>query len=250
MRETFAGRFARGATYHLRALALLRAHPELRRYLLWPVVVNVLAGGLLYAGMLWGGWLAVDWLVAQLPAWLAFMALVLHLLLIAGLLVLTGILVAKFGVILGSPWYGQLAERIEAMRLGPDVSLPASGGAIDDIGQAVGYELKKLALTLGLGLPLLAINLVPVAGSIVGTLGGVALGVTILCLDFLDPALGRRRLRFRAKLKTVYRHMPATGGFGLVSLALVGIPLVNLLTVPLSVTAGTLLYCDEIHNAP
>lgn len=246
MKASFAGRFFRGASYHLRAIAFLREHPELKRYLVWPILISVLVGGALYAAMLYGGWLAVDALVARLPEWLAFMAVVLHLVLMAGLLVVTGILVAKFGVILGAPWYGKLAEQLETIRLGPEALPAPAGGPLSDVGQALGYELRKLVLTIGLGLPLLVVNLVPVAGSIISTVGGVALGVTILCLDFLDPALGRRRLRFRAKLKTVYRHMPTTGGFGLVSLALVGVPLVNLLTVPLSVTAATLLYCDEI----
>ena len=40
--------------------------------------------------------------------------------------------------------------------------------------------------------------------------------------------------------------LPATASFGLVSLFLVSIPLLNLLTVPLCVASGTLFFCDRI----
>jgi CysZ protein len=40
--------------------------------------------------------------------------------------------------------------------------------------------------------------------------------------------------------------MPASIGFSLVCLALIGIPFLNLLAIPLCVTAGTLFFCDRI----
>ena len=44
------------------------------------------------------------------------------------------------------------------------------------------------------------------------------------------------------------RALPASAGFGLVALALVSVPFVNLLAVPLCVVAGTLFYVDRIRG--
>jgi CysZ protein len=70
--------------------------------------------------------------------------------------------------------------------------------------------------------------------------------VTLLCLDMFDAPLERRRLGFRQKLALVRRCFPASASFGLVCLGLVGIPFMNLLAIPLCVTAGTLFFCDRM----
>ena len=43
------------------------------------------------------------------------------------------------------------------------------------------------------------------------------------------------------------RGLPASAGFGLVALTLVSVPFVNLLSVPVCVVAGTLLYVDRVR---
>jgi CysZ protein len=76
---------------------------------------------------------------------------------------------------------------------------------------------------------------------------GVSTTVTLTCLDFLDPPLERRRLGFRQKLGIIAKSLPQSAGFGLASLLWGSIPLVNLITIPLCVVAGTLFFCEEIH---
>ncbi|MEP0886343.1 hypothetical protein NDI49_32940, partial [Trichocoleus sp. ST-U3] len=78
-------------------------------------------------------------------------------------------------------------------------------------------------------------------------IGGITLAAMIVCLDFLDAPLERRRLRFRQKLGIVTRSFPATASFSLVCLGLVSIPLLNLFTIPLCVASGTLFFCDRIY---
>jgi CysZ protein len=89
---------------------------------------------------------------------------------------------------------------------------------------------------------------VPIVGAIVAGTGGLITSTLITCLDFLDAPLERRRLRFRDKLGTVLSHLPATAGFGLVCLFAVSIPIVNLVSVPVCVTAGTLFFCDRVFD--
>jgi CysZ protein len=78
-----------------------------------------------------------------------------------------------------------------------------------------------------------------------GTAAGIVIGVTISCLDFFDPPLERRRLSFRAKLGYIRHHLPASAGFGLICLGLVSVPFLNLLAVPVCITAGTLFFCER-----
>jgi CysZ protein len=263
MRQALGGfGFVAGATYPFRALAVFRRTPRLWGYVAIPILVNFVVGVALYAGLLFFGlesveglivnlshWL--DALIAKLPAWLSFLeyliigvGFLLRLLLIVGLLLVIGFLFVQFGVLLGSPWYGKLSEQLEELRTGQLQVVEV--GMVQDISRALLYELKKLVLAMGVGLPLLLLNLVPGIGTVIATVGGVTLAATIVCLDFLDAPMERRRLRFREKLGIVFRSLPASASFSLVCLGLVSIPLLNLLTIPLCVASGTLFACDRI----
>jgi CysZ protein len=316
-----------GGLYPLRAFGLLLHQPRLRRYILIPILVNVLLGVTVYAGLLVLGLRAIDLLLTSLPVWvstishevaqdvaeiatlppiasswhlpawlmlpqwnftlpawlpsfpdwhlsfpdwhlslpswlptwtihlptwlkelpdwgIAGLIWLLRLLLIVTLLLITGFIFLQFGVLLGSPWYGKLSEEIERLQTGQLVRIEVNPAI--EIWRAIAYELKKLGLTVSIGLPLLLLNLFVGPGIAIATIGGIALASLIACLDFLDAAVERRRPRFRQKLAIVFRSLPASATFGVTCLALVSIPLINLLAIPLCVVAGTLFFCDRV----
>ncbi len=252
-----------GATYPFRALAVFQRNPRLLGYMAVPILVNFLVGIVLYVGLVFFGWESVEgllinlsnWLetlIAKLPAWLSFLeyliiglGFLLHFLLVVGLLLLVGFLLVQFGVLLGAPWYGKLSEQLEKLRTSQLQIVEV--GIVRDISRAILFELKKLVLIVGIGLPLLLLNFAPGIGTVMAAVGGITLAAMIVCIDFLDAPLERRRLRFREKLGIVTRSLPASASFSLVCLGLVSIPLLNLFTIPLCVASGTLFFCDRIY---
>ncbi|WP_413160610.1 EI24 domain-containing protein [Capilliphycus salinus ALCB114379] len=255
-----------GFTYPFRALGLFIRTPKLWGYVIVPIIVNIVVGILLYVGLLFPGLNGIEVLVsnldnridtwvANLPTWLQYLDVsavilgwLLRIVLVTALLLVIGFILLQFGVILGSPWYGQLSERLEELRTGKPPVLPPNSltSIFQDIGRAILFELKKLALQLLIGIPLFLFNFLPVYGSILFTIGGISLAATITCLDFLDAPLERRRLKFREKLKMIRLALPASGSFALVCLGLITIPFVNLLAIPVCVGSGTLFFCDRL----
>lgn len=245
------GEVIAGALYPFKALGTISRNPALWGYVAIPIGLNILLGILFYVGLLFAGFEAIDRLVAGLPEWLALLDLVLRVLLTILLLIVTGFLLVRVGVVVGSPWYSALSQRLEEMRSGRVLAQePLSiGGTLRDLARSLGYELRKLLLSVAIGLPLFLLNFVPVIGAPVATAGWIALGSLISCLDFFDPPLERRRLRFREKIAVVRAHLPASAGFGLACLGLVSIPFINLLSIPVCITAGTLFFLDRIRLA-
>jgi len=253
-----------GATYPFQGLLIFFSHPNLITYLIFPLLINIFVGIGLYVGLLFPGIniingifadfdLRFDALIARWPAWLGFLGIfdnilgyVVQIILIGLLLLIIGFLLVQFGVILGAPFYGKLSEQLEKLKTNklPD---PPQGmfAMVIDIWRAILFELKKLALLAAIGLPLLLLNFIP-GGSLIATIGGVVLAATIVCLDFLDGPLERRRLRFRDKLKVVRNSMPASVSFALVCQALITVPLLNFLAIPVCVAGGTLFFCDRV----
>ncbi|GAB4244204.1 MAG: EI24 domain-containing protein [Stanieria sp.] len=255
-----------GATYPLRALRTFIRNPQLWQYLAIPILVNLVLAGFIYSGLLFLGWQVVDqvrvdlslWLqqiIANLPEWLNFLQYILvgiiYLIkfsLVLVLLVATGFVLMQFGVLLGAPWYGQLSENLEKIRTGKLEIIEVN--IFRDLGRALLFELKKLFLIALIGIPLLILNFFPGIGTLISTIGSFTLATLIVCLDFFDSPLERRRLKFRQKLKIVGRSLPASASFGLVCLGLISIPLLNLFTIPLCVASGTLFICDRILTKP
>ncbi len=255
-----------GATYPFKALITFSKNPQLIKYILIPIAVNVVVAIALYTGLLYFGWQIIDsvqadlvsWfdrLIEGLPQWMDFLGYlvsgliaIVRFLLVIVLLIATGFVLTQFGVLLGAPWYGQLSEQLEKLRTGKVELIELN--IASDLTRAVLYELKKLVLIALIGLPLLLVNFFPGIGSLVSTVGSIALTTIIVCMDFLDSCLERRRLKFRQKLKIVLKNLPATGSFGLVCLGLISIPLINLVTIPLCVASGTLFICNRVSLPP
>lgn len=236
-----------GILYPFRALAMIRRHRELWGFVVVPIGVNLLVGVALYAGLYLAGLSQIDRISQAGGGMAGAIELLARALYIIVLAIVVGWLMVRFGVVLGAPWYGQLAARLEAIICG--TSEPASklslAGVAYDIWRALQFELKKLLLTLAILLPSLLLNVIPLAGTALATAVSLALGATVACLDFFDAPLERRRLRFRQKLAVVRRNLPASASFGLLAAFLVAIPLLNLLAIPLCVTAGTMLVLER-----
>lgn len=251
-----------GATYPLKAIITFWQNPQLWGYIVIPILVNIVIAIALYTGLfLFSSELITEielsvstWLnsiINDLPSWLGILEyfvsgliVLLRFLLTIILLIATGFILTQFGVLLGAPWYGQLSEQLEKTRTGRVEIVEVS--IFRDIGRAILYELKKLFLIAVLGIPLVVMGFFPGVGTIISAIGSFSLTAIIVCLDFIDSALERRRFKFRKKLAIVFRSLPASGSFALVCLALISIPLVNLVTIPLCVASGTLFVCDRV----
>ncbi len=237
--------FLHGMSYPFRTFGLLLRTPRLWQYILVPLLINIALGVGLYVWLLPIGIRRVEAALAGLPAVITVFIPVITFLFALLFLLIVGIILLWFGSLLGLPWYLRLSRKLEALRgdAGPEPPFDLAV-ALQDIVHALGYELRKLILLIGLGVPLVLLNVVPGIGTIIATVGGLCLMALIACLDFFDPVLSRYRLRFREKLGVVRALMPASGGFALISAIMVFIPLLNLFSIPLGIASGTLLLTD------
>ncbi len=213
-----------------------------------PILVNLAVAAVLYGTLLAAGFRAADRLVPDDLGGAAALTALLQLALVVALFLAIGFLLVRFGVVLGSPWYGRLSEEVERIRRGSDLPARPAGlrGAGADVARAVGYEVRKLALVAVAGVVLLAVQFLPVLGQIAGAAGGFSIAALVACLDFCDGPLERRGRSFRQKLGFVRRTAPASLAFGATCAALLAVPVLNLLAIPVCVTAGTLFAVDRL----
>jgi CysZ protein len=171
----------------------------------------------------------------------------------AFLIVATGavLLTLLASTILAGPFSEKLSEVVEQLATGhppPDETFRLKVLAIDSV-RAMTSGLQLLLVFGALYLPLLLLSFVPLIG-LVGAAGMFLYGCFFLALNFLDPALDRKRLTLRDKLRWARAVLATHLGFGAVLFGLMLVPVLNLVIPPCFVVAGTLLWIDRERIAP
>jgi uncharacterized protein involved in cysteine biosynthesis len=236
------------------AFALLRSERRLWVPAAWPVALTAL---LLVVGVALGLAAARELaplVAAQLPrfaadarwewAWVAPARAVVwlaeELLFVA--VVLASLVAALVAAnVLAAPFHEQLSQRVE--QLAGSAGRGERGGvrtALSDAFRAVREELKRTAFLAALWLAIVGAGvLVPGAQLLVGPALTLAT-CFFLPLDHASYALDRRRLSFAQKRRWLAARPRTTLGFGVAGFASCALPGLNLLALPVLVTAGTL----------
>ncbi len=235
--------FARGAGLLGRGLGLCLRNPRMFGLGIVPALIS----GLLYAAALITlvvyaddlaravTWFADDWSTVWRNAMRIFAGLALVG--VAGLLsVLTFTAVT---LLIGDPFYEKISAMAEAQ----------FGGVADEVeivwwrslGRSLVDSLRLIALSILLGIPLLLLGLVPVAGQIIGAVLGGAVGGWLLAVELTGVPFQRRGLRLRDRRGTLRNHRALTLGFGVAVFLTFLVPLGAVLLMPAAVAGAALL---------
>ena len=236
---TLASRFKEffsGLSSPLRVLALLPENPGLFALFILPMLITAIVIAVGLYGVMIGVWSAAktlffSWfghsfalgsgilatLAALLLGWVAILAL------------------NQLIQLLSSPFNDLLAERTERA-LGEPVP-PFSFGHLLAV---FWIDLRKTALGLALSGLFLVVGILPFLG-IVSVLGLAF----VQALTFISYPQSRRRHGIRDSVRWLLAHPERALGFGLASLIMFSVPVLNLFALPISVMAGTKTYLEK-----
>ncbi len=240
--------FASGPTYLARGFGLLQ-EPSLRRYVVIPILINVV----LIVGLLsLAGWQLNDWLnawLAGLPHWLAWLEDVLWWIVMALCTLAFCYVFTLLANLIASPFNGMLSARVELLVTGtaPESGMSLAGEMLD----GVTGELRRLRYYLGraalLGLISLVLLFIPVANLAIAPLWFI-FGAFMLAFEYLDQPMANRGLSFDHKMVRMRAHRWQHLGFGSVVTLATAIPLANLVVMPAAVIGATLLYLETAEG--
>lgn len=211
----------------LEAIRLIGRHPRLWRYIVQPLLVSalvfvlvVVAGYFLIVppvGRLLTGW----GLPANASSAVGFLAYVGVWFFIAGIVFIA---IASF---FSSILWDRLSIEVEELVVGSAIQRSPSNSVV------LMDSAKRLLLTLCMAILALCATVVPVVGPalVAGFIG---------TLDYTANAYIRRNILLGGQRKLVFR-VPGWTGFYLVAGIITLLPLVNLLMLPVMVTAGTIM---------
>lgn len=221
----------------LRGIAML-PRPELRPYVIWPLLINLLLYGL-------GLWLSLHYFAEVLdrliPAWLDWLRWLLWPVFAAlffGFAFFTFTLVAN---LVGSPFYGNLAEaaaKLAGIDHG-DIN-KVKPALLKQAGISIGSELRRLRFSAGRGLLLMLLFLIPVVNIVAPPLA-LAYFAWSLAIEYSGYVLESRDVAFDEQLVLLKKRRVEWLTFGGLVMAGLAIPVFSVIVPPAAVIAATLL---------
>lgn len=220
-------------------------HPELRKYVGLSILLNLLVFSVVIVAFFLVLMAIIQGIANTLQLELGGV--------VAGIFVVTSFVTALFITALlystissavNAPLYSQLAEKVldlEGIKL--HNQLQGFARVRDDLVKSLSFEFKKFSVSLLILLVSFVLNLIPAVGSVLFVIINAFQIITLAGLDILEPALARENLRFRDKLKFIYRN-PGFWPFILSAGLLNTIPVLNLILAPLNLVGGLLLYAE------
>jgi CysZ protein len=228
--------FFRGLTTPFRALKMIFDHPKLMSLSLFPIFMTLVVAALCIYAVLTGAWyIGNHWFQMLLGNYTGIATGIFAFFI--GIFSLY-LLFHSIGILLSfiaSPFNDWLAEETER----------ATGAIPKPLSFAVFFrvfllDLRKTILTLSVSIGLWFLAFIPGAGILSAV--GFALVTT---LTFISYPQSRRQLGVIECLTWMKVHFFASLGFGLATMILFGVPVVNAFSLPLSVVGGTLLFLGE-----
>jgi len=236
-----------GAGYLLRGMRLIM-QPELRRFVLLPLLINILV----FSAAIWYGVSRLEsflaWVESRIPFWLQWLDWVLWPLFILVLVILVFYGFTLVANLLAAPFNGLLAEKVELHLTGRP--LHAGGGwkkVLITLVPTLLDELRKLLFAALVAIPFLILFLIP----------GINLAAPVLwflytawmlTLEYSDYPMGNHGLRFREIRARLRRKRVLGLGFGAATAGLTMVPVVNFIVMPSAVAGATAMWVDELSS--
>lgn len=228
-----------------RALRLLR-QPGIRRYVILPLLINLL----IFGGLIWFGYQQfyplVEWMMSYVPGFLDFLEWLIWL--FFGMLAAITVFFTFTPVanIIAAPFNALMAEKIEIHLTGSAISSNISFArmAVD----AIRSQFGKLVYILLWALGLFLVTLIPLVNFIAPLLWFV-FGSWLLSLEYFDYPMGNHNLVFAEEKKRLAARRGISLGFGGSMMVMTSVPVLNFFAMPLGVAAATLLWVEQLQQS-
>lgn len=239
--------FYKGFGYLLEGVKLIQA-PGLRRFVLMPLLINiVLFAGLIYAAVTGFGQL-LDYLLGFLPDWLRWLQYLLWPLFAATVMIILAYTFTLLANLIAAPFNGLLAEAVEKHLQGH--SLEDTGDwkrLIKDVIPSLLSELQKILYFVLRAAPLALLFVIPGVNLAAPLLWTLFSG-WMLALEYADYPMDNHGLKFRQQRPLLRQRRLLSMGFGLSTLGMTLIPLVNFIAMPAAVAGATAMWARELRE--
>ncbi len=231
-----------GPRYLLQGFSLL-GKPGLKRFVMMPLLINVL----LFGGLIWWAYSWVDstsqQLVSSLPDWLHWLR---HI--VVPVFVVTSLVVIFYGFsilanLVAAPFNGLLSEAVEYHLHGKKLEGDWKQ-LLRDILPSIYSELRKMLYFALRAVPLLLLLLIP-GINVVASVLWILFSAWMMTVQYIDYPMANHHLFFKEQRARLRKRPVLAWSFGGLVMLATMIPVLNFFVMPAAVAGATALWVKE-----
>lgn len=243
------GNPAIGFNYLFKGFSLI-ARPGLRRFVVVPLLINVVIFALLIHLSLGQFSLWIDQLMGWLPSWewLEIVRWIIWPLVVALLLVVVMYSFSIVANLIASPFNGLLAEKVEELLTGQEVLAKETfWQTVKDAPRVIIKEIRKLLYYLPRALLVAVLSLIftfifpPVATAL-----WFLLGAWMMALQYCDFPMDNHKYSLDAVKAAIAGRRMTSLGFGSAVMLGTMVPVINFVIMPAAVCGATVYWVEEL----
>lgn len=234
-----------GASYLIEGMRLI-TRPGLRRFVLMPLLINILV----FSAAIWYGISQFEsfllWIESKIPSWLQWLDWILWPLFVLALVILVFYGFTLVANALAAPFNSLLAEKVELHLTGRP--LTEGGGwkkVMIELVPTFIDETRKLLFALLWAIPFLILFLIP-GINLAAPVLWFLYTAWILALQYSDYPMGNHGLKFRDMRARLRQRRVLSLGFGSAAAGLTMIPVLNFIAMPSAVAGATAMWVGEL----
>lgn len=230
-----------GVYYFIQGWSLIRL-PGIRRFVLFPLLINIL---FMFSAFYWlfkqlGGW--IDTLMSYVPGWLQWLDYLIWPIAVLFILFVFTYFFSTIANFIAAPFNGLLAEQLEARLTGK----PLNGTSIiRDIPRILKREWIKLAYYLPRAAIILVLYLVPGVGQTIIPVLWFIFSAWMITIQYCDYPFDNHKVDFNVMKTALKQRRIDSIQFGSLVYLFTLIPVVNLFIMPIAVCGATAMWVDR-----
>jgi len=236
-----------GILYFFQGLRLI-AQPDLRRYVMIPLLINI---GL-FGGLMWFGAsqfeVFMNWLMPEFPEWLQWAEWLLWVVFAVSALLILFFTFSLLANIVAAPFNGLLAEAVEIHLSGE--RMDSAGGwqkMLRELLPTIIDELRKLLYLLAWSVPFLLLFLIP-GINLIAPFAWLIFSAWMLTVEYADYPMGNHGLRSDEQKQRLGNKRLLSLGFGSAVTVATMIPVFNFLVMPAAVAGATAMWVKQFKD--
>ncbi|WP_318514602.1 sulfate transporter CysZ [Photobacterium leiognathi] len=236
-----------GAGYFFQGLKLV-TQPGIRRFVIIPLIINILLLGGAFATLLThlSGW--IDGWLSYLPSWLEWLSYVLWPLIAIAALVTFSYFFSTIANWIAAPFNGLLAEYLEAKLTGKEAPDDGFKALIKDLPRTMGREWTKLKYYLPKAIGLLILMWIPAIGQTISPVLWFLFSAWMMTIQYVDYPFDNHKVPFIDMRDALKENRGRALSFGAVVMFFTMTPIINLLVMPVAVCGATAMWVDHYRE--
>jgi CysZ protein len=232
-----------GIGYLLKGAQLL-SHPQLRLFILIPLLINIVIFASAFAFLFINITTWIESYISALPSFLSWLSYIFWPIIIFAILFSFSFVFSTLANLIAAPFNGLLAEKTENLLTNSSINDDSWQDLLKDLPRIFKRELQKWLYFLPRILLCMTLYFIPIIGQTIAPVIWFLFVGWMMAIQYADYPFDNHKVPFASMKKILAMKLSKNITFGMVISICTAIPIINFIIMPIAVCGATAAWVD------